>query len=157
MTHEHSHLHSDGEGGRSHSGETKNRRAVATALAITAAYTAVEVIGGLITGSLALLADAGHMLSDNFSLGLALIAFWLSAKPPTPERSFGYKRAEILAALANGVTLVAISIWIFYEAYHRFQDPPEILGGWVLAVAVAGLVVKALGAFILSRSAEGGL
>jgi len=111
-----------------------------------------EVIGGLITGSLALLADAGHMLSDNFSLGLALFAFWLSAKPPTPERGFGYKRAEILAALANGVTLVAISIWIFYEAYRRFQDPPEILGGWMMAVAVMGLFVNVAAALVLSRS-----
>jgi cobalt-zinc-cadmium efflux system protein len=152
MTHEHSHLHSDGQGGHSHSGETKNRRALATALAITAAYTAVEVIGGLITGSLALLADAGHMLSDNFSLGLALIAFWLSAKPPTPERSFGYKRAEILAALVNGMTLVAISIWIFYEAYQRFQDPPEILGGWMMTVAVIGLSVNVAAAWVLMRS-----
>jgi cobalt-zinc-cadmium efflux system protein len=152
MTHDHTHLHSDGQGGHSHSGGTKNRRALATALAITAAYTAAEVIGGLITGSLALLADAGHMLSDNFSLGLALIAFWLSAKPPTPERSFGYKRAEILAALVNGVTLVAISIWIFYEAYHRFQDPPEILGGWMMAVAVIGLFVNVAAAWVLMRS-----
>ena len=152
MTHEHSHLHSDGQGGHSHSGETKNRRALATALAITAAYTAVEVIGGLITGSLALLADAGHMLSDNFSLGLALIAFWLSAKPPTPERSFGYKRAEILAALVNGMTLVAISLWIFYEAYQRFQDPPEILGGWMMTVAVIGLSVNVAAAWVLMRS-----
>jgi len=111
-----------------------------------------EVIGGLITGSLALLADAGHMLSDNFSLGLALIAFWLSAKPPTPERSFGYKRAEILAALVNGVMLVAISIWIFYEAYQRFQDPPEILGGWMMAVAVIGLFVNVAAAWVLMRS-----
>ena len=77
-----------GQGGHTHSGGTENRRALATALAITAAYTVAEVIGGLITGSLALLADAGHMLSDNFSLGLALFAFWLSAKPPTPERSW---------------------------------------------------------------------
>jgi cobalt-zinc-cadmium efflux system protein len=152
MTHEHSHLHSDGQGGHSHSGETKNRRALATALAITAAYTAVEVIGGLITGSLALLADAGHMLSDNFSLGLALIAFWLSAKPPTPERSFGYKRAEILAALVNGMTLVAISLWIFYEAYQRFQDPPGILGGWMMTVAVIGLSVNVAAAWVLMRS-----
>src|ERR687897_2943152 len=152
MTHEHSHLHSDGQGGHSHSGETKNRRALATALAITAAYTAVEVIGGLITGSLALLADAGHMLSDNFSLGLALIAFWLSAKPPTPERSFGYKRAEILAALVNGMTLVAISLWIFYEAYHRFQDPPEILGGGVMAGGGMGLLLKLGAARGLMRS-----
>jgi cobalt-zinc-cadmium efflux system protein len=111
-----------------------------------------EVIGGLITGSLALLADAGHMLSDNFSLGLALFAFWLSAKPPTPERSFGFKRAEILAALINGVMLVAISIWIFYEAYHRFQDPPEILGGWMMAVAVIGLFVNVAAAWVLMRS-----
>jgi cobalt-zinc-cadmium efflux system protein len=111
-----------------------------------------EVIGGLITGSLALLADAGHMLSDNFSLGLALFAFWLSAKPPTPDRSFGYKRAEILAALVNGVTLVAISIWIFYEAYRRFLAPPEILGGWMMAVAMMGLFVNVAAAWVLMRS-----
>jgi cobalt-zinc-cadmium efflux system protein len=151
MDHSHSHEgHSPGAGGHSHGGS--NRRALSIALAITATYTVAEVIGGLITGSLALLADAGHMLSDNFSLGLALFAFWLSAKPPTPERSFGYKRAEILAALFNGVTLVAISIWIFYEAYHRFQDPPEILGGWMMAVAVMGLFVNVAAALVLSRS-----
>ena len=153
MAHSHSHEgHSHGGGGHSHGGGSQNVRALATALAITATYTVAEVIGGLITGSLALLADAGHMLSDNFSLGLALFAFWLSAKPPTPERSFGYKRAEILAALANGVTLVAISIWIFYEAYHRFQDPPEILGGWMMAVAVMGLFVNVAAAWVLMRS-----
>jgi cobalt-zinc-cadmium efflux system protein len=152
MTHDHSHLHSDGQGGHSHSGGTDNRRALATALAITGAYTVVEVIGGLITGSLALLADAGHMLSDNFSLGLALFAFWLSAKPPTPERSFGYKRAEILAALVNGVTLVLISLWIFFEAYQRFQDPPEILGGWMMTVAVIGLFVNLAATWVLMRS-----
>jgi cobalt-zinc-cadmium efflux system protein len=146
MAHSHSHE------GHSHGGGSQNVRTLATALAITATYTVAEVIGGLITGSLALLADAGHMLSDNFSLGLALFAFWLSAKPPTPERSFGYKRAEILAALVNGVTLVAISIWIFYEAYHRFQDPPEILGGWMMAVAVMGLFVNVAAAWVLMRS-----
>jgi cobalt-zinc-cadmium efflux system protein len=112
----------------------------------------VEVIGGLLTGSLALLAEAGHMLSDSASLGLAFFAAWLAGKPPTPNRSFGYKRAEILAALVNGVTLVAISIWIFVEAYRRLQEPPEILGGWMLAVATLGLVVNLVGAFILSRS-----
>lgn len=151
MAHSHG-GHSHGEGGHSHGGPSQNQRALAIALAITATYTVAEVVGGLITGSLALLADAGHMLSDNFSLGLALFAFWLSAKPPTPERSFGYKRAEILAALANGVTLVAISIWIFYEAYRRFQNPPEILGGWMMAVAVMGLFVNVAAALVLSRS-----
>jgi cobalt-zinc-cadmium efflux system protein len=152
MSHPHSHGHSHDNHVHPHGGGSQNRRALATALAITATYTVAEVIGGLITGSLALLADAGHMLSDNFSLGLALFAFWLSAKPPTPERSFGYKRAEILAALFNGVTLVAISIWIFYEAYRRFQDPPEILGGWMMAVAVMGLFVNVAAALVLSRS-----
>jgi cobalt-zinc-cadmium efflux system protein len=152
VTYDHSHGHSHGHGGHSHGENPQNRRALAAALAITAAYTVAEVIGGLITGSLALLADAGHMLSDNFSLGLALFAFWLSAKPPTPDRSFGYKRAEILAALVNGVTLVAISIWIFYEAYRRFLDPPEILGGWMMAVALMGLFVNVAAAWVLMRS-----
>jgi cobalt-zinc-cadmium efflux system protein len=153
MGHSHSHEgHSHGADGHSHGRGSQNSRALATALAITATYTVVEVIGGLITGSLALLADAAHMLSDNFSLGLALFAFWLSARPPTPHRSFGYKRAEILAVLVNGVTLVAISLWIFYEAYRRFQDPPEILGGWVIAVAVMGLFVNVAAAWVLMRS-----
>lgn len=127
-------------------------RPLAITLALTTTFMVAEVIGGLITGSLALLADAGHMLSDSASLALALFAFWLSGRPATPERSFGYKRAEILAALANGVTLVAISIWIFIEAYRRFQDPPEILGGWMMLVAVIGLFVNVAGVFILSRS-----
>jgi len=111
-----------------------------------------EVLGGLFTGSLALLADAGHMLSDALSLGVALFAVWLARRPTTPNRSFGYKRAEILAALFNGATLVAISIWIFVEAYGRFFEPPEILGGWVLAIAALGLTVNIVGAMILWRS-----
>lgn len=154
----HSHdTHSHGGGGHSHGAGGEgggSKRALTIAFVLNTAFMVVEVVGGLITGSLALLADAGHMLSDSFSLGLALFAAWLAARPATPNRSFGYKRAEILAALINGVTLVAISIWIFYEAYERFQDPPSILGEWMLAVAVAGLVVNAAGALILSRSEE---
>jgi len=119
---------------------------------MTAVFTVAEVVGGLLTGSLALLADAGHMISDNLSLGLALFAVWLAGQPETPEKSFGYKRAEILAALANGVTLVAISIWIFIEAYSRLREPPEILGGPMLAIAALGLLVNAAGAIVLSRS-----
>jgi cobalt-zinc-cadmium efflux system protein len=132
----------------------RNRRALAAVLGLTTAFLVVEVVGGLITGSLALLADAAHMASDSASLALALFAFWLSGKAPTPNRSFGYKRAEILAALANGVTLVAVATWIFVEAYRRFQDPPDILGGWMLAVAVTGLVVNVVGAVILARSGD---
>ena len=142
----------DGHSHEGHEGGREDKRALAIVLGLTAAFLVVEVIGGLITGSLALLADAGHMLSDAFSLGLALFAVWLAGHPVTPNRSFGYKRAEILAALVNGVTLVAISILIFYEAYRRFQEPPEILGGPMLAVAVMGIVVNIAGVLILSRS-----
>ncbi|HEY6673555.1 MAG TPA: cation diffusion facilitator family transporter [Rubrobacteraceae bacterium] len=130
----------------------KYRRALALVLALTAAYTVVEIVGGFLTGSLALLADAGHMLSDNLSLGIALGAAWLALRPATPNRSFGYRRAEILAALANGVTLVAISIWIFIEAYSRLREPTEVLGGPMLLVAALGLLVNAAGAIILYRS-----
>lgn len=129
-----------------------NRRALAIVLALTATFTVVEVAGGLLTGSLALLADAGHMLSDNLSLGLALFAAWLAGRPATPERSFGYRRAEILAALANGVALVAISIWIFVEALSRLQEPTEVLGVPMLAVATLGLAVNAAGVLVLSKS-----
>jgi cobalt-zinc-cadmium efflux system protein len=129
-----------------------SRRALTIVLAMTAGFTACEVVGGLLTGSLALLADAGHMISDNLSLGLALFAVWLAGRPETPEKSFGYKRAEILAALANGVTLVAISIWIFIEAYSRLREPPEILGGPMLAIATLGLLVNVVGAIVLARS-----
>ena len=118
-------------------------------LVLLAGYTVVEVIGGLLTGSLALLADAGHMFSDVISIGLALLAIWLAQRPPTFARSFGYQRAEILVALINGAALVAIGIWIFLEAYQRFSDPPDVLGGWMLAVAAVGLLVNVLAAVIL--------
>jgi cobalt-zinc-cadmium efflux system protein len=120
-------------------------------------YTVVEVVGGLLTGSLALLADAGHMLSDNVSIAVALFAVWIAARPPTPERTYGFKRAEILAALANGATLVLVALWIFYEAAQRFQDPPDVLGGWMLAIAVVGLFVNVGAALVLSRPRKGSL
>jgi cobalt-zinc-cadmium efflux system protein len=129
-----------------------NRRALAIVLTLTASFTVVEIIGGLLTGSLALLADAGHMLSDNLSLGIALFAAWLAGRPATPEKSFGYRRAEILAALANGMTLVAISIWVFAEAYSRLMEPTHVLGGPMLAVAALGLLVNVAGAIVLYRS-----
>ena len=135
-----------------HGVRMKNQRALAVVLALTAGFTAVEIVGGLLTGSLALLADAGHMISDNLSLGLALFAAWLAQRPATPDKSFGYRRAEILAALANGVTLVAVSIWVFVEAYSRLRDPTEVLGRPMLVVAALGLLVNAAGAIILYRS-----
>src|ERR671913_1052431 len=141
--HGHDHTASEGDG---------TRHALAVVLVLTASFMVVEVVGGLLTGSLALLADAGHLLSDNFSLGIALFAAWLAGRPETPEKSFGYKRAEILAALANGVTLVVISIWIFVEAFSRLREPPEILGGPMLAIAALGLLVNVAGVIVLSRS-----
>lgn len=111
-----------------------------------------EVVGGLLTNSLALLADAGHMLSDSFSLFLALGAVALAARPVTAKRTFGYKRAEILAALINGVLLVVVSAWIIIEAIGRIGDPPDVLGGWMLVVASIGLAINLIAAWVLYRS-----
>lgn len=111
----------------------------------------VEVVVGYAAGSLALLADAGHMLTDTASLGLALGAAWLGTRPATPGRSFGFRRAEILAALANGVALVAIAIWIAVEAIQRLRDPLEPKGGWVLVVGVVGLALNLAAARVLHR------
>ncbi len=132
---------------------TRSRRALGAVLALTAAYTVVELVAGLATDSLALLADAGHMLGDSATIALALFASWLAARPATAQRSFGYRRAEILAALANGAALVVVAIWIFIEAIDRFSNPPEILAGWVLVVAAIGLAVNLLAAGILARAA----
>lgn len=131
-----------------------SKRALRIALALTASFMAAEVVGGLISGSLALLADAAHMLSDAGSLGIALVAIWLAEKPATLRRSFGYQRAEILAALANGMTLVVVSLWIFYEAFQRLQDPPDVIGGTVLVIAVIGLIVNLAAAWVLSRGEQ---
>ena len=130
----------------------ESRRALATALLLTASYTVVEVVGGLYAESLALLADAVHMLSDNVALGLALFAAWLAAKPATPERTYGYKRAEVLAALVNGMLLVALAIWIFVEAVMRLRDPGDVLGGWMLAIALVGMAVNVAAGVVLARA-----
>ena len=115
-------------------------------------FTVVEVAGGIWTDSLALLADAGHMLSDNIAIAIALVAVTLARRPSTPARSFGMQRAEILAAFVNGLTLVLVSGWIVWEAIQRFGNTPEILGGWMLVVALVGLLVNAVAAVILLRS-----
>jgi cobalt-zinc-cadmium efflux system protein len=135
-----------------HDHRSSSTRALVLVLVLTTAFMAVEVVGGLWTDSLALLADAGHMLSDSLSIVLALGAIWLARRPSTPRRSFGFQRAEILAAFVNGLALVLVSLWIVVEAVRRLGDPPEILGGWMLAVAVAGLAVNAVAALILLRS-----
>ena len=129
-----------------------DRRALAVALGLIASFMVVEIVAGVLAGSLAVLADAGHMLSDAASLALALFAAWLAGRPPTPQRSFGYRRAEILAALANGILLVVVAIWIFVEAGRRLSDPPAVEGGWVLAVGAIGLAVNLAAAGVLRRA-----
>lgn len=108
-----------------------------------------EVIGGLVTNSLALLADAGHMLTDVGGLALALAAIKFAERPATPERTYGYYRVEILAALTNAVVLIGISLYILYEAYERFRNPPEVQSGGMLVIASIGLVINVAGVFIL--------
>jgi cobalt-zinc-cadmium efflux system protein len=118
-------------------------------LALVLVYMAVEVIGGLLAHSLALIADAGHMLSDAGALGLTLFAMRFARRPATAQRTFGSYRAEILAALANGATLVAVALFIFVEAFERIRSPPEVQGPLMLLVACGGLLVNAGGLWLL--------
>ena len=122
-------------------------------LVLTGTFLLVEVAAGVWTGSLALLADAGHMLTDVGGLALALFAIWFASKPPTAAKSYGYYRVEILAALANSVLLLGVAMFILYEAYRRLREPQEILGTPMLVVAVIGLAVNAVGIWLLRRGA----
>ena len=117
-------------------------------------YMFAEVIGGILSGSLALLADAGHMLTDAASIALALVAMQFATRRATTERTFGFHRLEILAALANALTLWLIAGWVAFEAFHRFQEVPEVEGGLMLTVGVIGLFVNVGAAWILHSSAE---
>ena len=124
---------------RPHSSDS---RRLGWALAITATFMALEVIGGLISGSLALLADAGHMLTDTAALALAWLASRLTARPTNPRRSYGYHRAQVLAAFVNALALFAIVVWIAIEAAQRFVTPRPIEGSTMMAIAVAGMVAN---------------
>src|SRR2546428_3007705 len=116
----------------------RSRDRLVTALGLTAAFFVVEVLGALWTGSLALLADAGHMLTDVGGTALALFAIWIAGRPPTPAKTYGYYRAEILAALVNALVLLVVAGAVLVEAYRRLRAPPDVLGGPMLAVAVVG-------------------
>ena len=129
-----------------------NQRRLLVALSITGLMTIVELAGGLLSNSLALIGDAGHMFTDTLALGLSLFALNLAKRPASQTKTYGYYRAEILAALTNGTILVLVSGYIFYEAYHRFVEPPEVRGGLMLIVAVIGLLANVVGISIL-RSA----
>lgn len=137
-----------------HGRASDGRRRLTMVLVLTAVYMVAEAVGGWWTGSLALLADAGHMLTDVASLALALIALWFSSRPATSSKTFGYHRLEILAALVNGVALVVISLLIFYEAYQRWSSPPTVRGNVVMIVASGGLVINLICAWILHARHE---
>ncbi len=143
MTHAH-HEHAN------HADAADNRRRLTMALALTATYMVAEIVGGLLANSLALLADAGHMFSDAAALGLSLVAVMLAQRPATANRTYGFHRAEILAALTNGAALLTLSVLIAREAWERLSEPPEVRGGLMLVVACGGLVINLLNLFILS-------
>jgi len=135
----------------------RSRSVLALTLALTVAFMLVELVAGFWTGSLALLADAGHMLTDAGALGLALFATWIAARPPTPAKTYGYYRAEILAALVNALLLLVVSGAIFTEAWRRWQAPAPVLAGPMAAVAAAGLGINVVCAWLLHRGAAGSL
>ena len=140
--------------GHSHSPASTNKRSLAIVFGLTLLYLIAEVVGGILTHSLALLADAGHMLTDVAGLGLALFAIRFAERPATPERTYGFYRVEILAALTNAVVLIGISLYILYEAWQRFKHPPEVESKGMLLVAVIGLVVNMAGIFILRKGSK---
>lgn len=144
MTHDHSH-------GRGKSHTSANERAVAIAAFLTGSFMLVEVVGGIYSGSLALLADAGHMLTDFASLALAWLAFRLARRPADWKRTYGFDRFSVLAAFVNGLTLFAIAAWICLEAYERLQDPQSVSGAIMIWIAGAGLAVNILAFWVLSR------
>jgi cobalt-zinc-cadmium efflux system protein len=151
MSAEHNHEHGHGHG--------SNRRRLIVVLVLTICYMFAEVVGGFLTNSLALLSDAGHMLADIAAIALALLASWFVSRPVTTQKTYGYYRMEILAALANGVALVVISLLIFYEAFTRIKNPGAIRveGLELTLVAVGGLAVNGISAWLLHSASASNL
>ena len=153
MSHSHSHSHGHGHDHHGHShaaASDANARRLIVVLCLTAAYAVAEVVGGWFTHSLALLADAGHMLSDVAALGLSLFAVWIAGRPPTARHSYGYYRTEILAAAVNASTLIGISLYVFVEAFRRLAAPPPVHGVPVMLIAAGGFVANIVGMLVLS-------
>jgi cobalt-zinc-cadmium efflux system protein len=159
MTDAHAHdNHDHGDhAGHSHAPTVthESERKVFWVMLLTGGFMLAEVIGGLVSGSLALIADAGHMLTDFASLALAWFAFRLSRRPADPQRSYGWHRFEVLAAFVNGLSLFVISAWIVVETVGRLFDPVEVLGSTMLAVAAAGLLVNVVAFWVLTRGSGG--
>jgi cobalt-zinc-cadmium efflux system protein len=154
MTHDHAHSAACPAHQHTRAGD---RKRLAIVLALVTVYMLAEFVGGILTSSLALVADAGHMLSDAAALALSLFALWIAERPANPRRTYGYYRAEILAALVNGATLIAMAILIFVEAYRRLAEPPEVMGDAMMAIAGGGLLINVIGLFLLHGSKSGSL
>lgn len=145
--HNHAHDHSHGHG-------QNNKKVLLFSFIIITAYMLVEAFGGFFTNSLALLSDAGHMLSDSLALAIALLAFKFGEKAVNKGNTFGYRRFEILAAMLNGVTLIAVALYIFYEAIDRFVNPPEVATVGMLVISCVGLLINILVAWIMMRGSD---
>lgn len=143
-----------GPPGQSCNHGAENRKRLGWAFVLSFVYMLVEFFGGWWTNSLALLADAGHMLSDVAALALSFFAIWIAGQPSPSHRTFGYYRAEILAALVNGASLIAIALMIFWEAVQRFQTPQEVAGPLMMGIAVGGLVINLVSMSILHGGRE---
>lgn len=154
--HDHSHGHA-GHAGHAHRGHADQARRLRIALAITFVILIAEVVGGFMANSLALLADAGHMLTDVAALALSLFVAWFSQRPETAKRTYGHLRLEILAAFINGATLLAISAFIIWEAVLRLRTPEPVGGGLMLGVALVGLVANIVSAWTLHPASGGSL
>ncbi|HHY74862.1 MAG TPA: cation transporter [Bacillus bacterium] len=154
--HHHDHHHSHGHHHHGHHDHTRegNKKGLTIALTITAGIMLLEFFGGLFTNSLALLSDSGHMLSDASSLALSLVAMWFAARPASPNKTYGFYRFEILAALFNGITLFLIAGFIIYEAYGRFLEPPTVASGTMILIAVIGLGANLLSAWAMLRQGD---
>jgi cobalt-zinc-cadmium efflux system protein len=153
--HEHDHPHDHDHGhGHAHARAAdlkseRNRRRLGVVLLLTLGYMGAEVVGGYLSGSLALIADAGHMLSDAGALGLSFFALWVARRPPDRARTFGYHRVEILAALGHALSLLLVAVFVVWEALERLRTPPEVQGPLMLGIAVGGLAVNVVGLVVL--------
>ena len=155
--HDHDHDHGHGKAGHSHTGAvtSDNERRIRLVFLMTVGYAGVQALGGWFSGSLALIADAGHMVSDAAALLLALIAYRVARRAPDMARTYGFHRVRVLAAMANGASLLLLVVWIAWEAVGRLRAPSEVLAGPMLAVAGIGLVVNLVGAYVLWRGNRG--
>lgn len=152
QTHLHEHRH--GDASHRHYFEDRSQKILVWALGLTLFFAAVELIFGFISNSLALISDAGHMVTDSAALGLALLAQVIAKRPPTAKNSFGFGRAEALAAFVNGLVMLAVIAWIFYEAIQRLSSPEIVQGRAVIVVASIGLAINIIVAYILSHDKQ---